>query len=146
MATYHGKHYDPDEPLCQDDFEWLTDTGPYAHTRTARIREKLNGLGVMIDNAQTYTDKALSYLRVIAPTSVCIPALEAVQEALNERMANVQMRRLILDASPHAGYDTLNMQATVQMSPERVQVCCGCRGGWCVGCVPDTDVCSEVQP
>lgn len=32
MAEYNGKSYDPDAPLCQDDYEWLTNTGRYAIT------------------------------------------------------------------------------------------------------------------
>jgi hypothetical protein len=34
MAKYHGKHYDPDF-ICQDNYEWLTETGPYANDRVA---------------------------------------------------------------------------------------------------------------
>lgn len=32
MATYNGKPYDPDN-ICQDDYEWLTGTGPYAEQK-----------------------------------------------------------------------------------------------------------------
>lgn len=37
MATYNGKSYDPDF-ICQDDYEWLTDTGPYAYDK-AKARD-----------------------------------------------------------------------------------------------------------
>jgi hypothetical protein len=145
MAEYHGKPYDPDH-LCQDDYEWLTETGPYAHGRVARIRRGLNRLRLMIANAQEYTARSLAYARLVAPESLAVPALETVLEALDERAANVSIRLALLDAYPRIGYTLLTQNATLQMPPEHVQVCPGCPGRWCVGCVPDTDVLNEVKP
>lgn len=111
MAIYNGKHYDPDSPLCQDDYEWLTETDQYAYTRAAIIRKGLNRLSLMIAHAQEHTYWSLAYARLVAPDSVCVPALETVLDALNERMANVEMRRDLLDAYPRAGYYTRTLDA-----------------------------------
>ncbi len=107
MAEYYGKHYDPDEPLCQDDYEWLTETGPYAHGRVARIRCGLNRLSLMIANARQYTAKSLAYTRLVAPESLAVPALETVLEALDERASNVSIRLALLDTYPRIGYSHL---------------------------------------
>lgn len=103
MAIYHGKPYDPDF-LCQDDFEWLTETGPYAYTRVAIIRRGLNKQRDAVLATRKRLSRSLLQAYQHCPHSVAVPALEAVRDALTKRLSILDFRLALLDASPHAGY------------------------------------------
>jgi hypothetical protein len=103
MAEYHGKPSDPDT-ICQDDYEWLTETGPYAHDRIVIIRRWLQKRRDALLTARKSTSRSLLQAYVHSPSSVVVPALEAVKEALTEQICTLDFRLALLDAYPHAGY------------------------------------------
>lgn len=103
MAIHNGKHYDPDF-LCQDDYEWLTETGPYAYTRVAIIRRGLSKRRDAVLATRKRMSRSLLQACQQCPHSVAVPALEAVIHALTRQVCTLDFRLALLDASPHAGY------------------------------------------
>lgn len=103
MAIDHGKPYDPDF-ICQDDYEWLTETGPYASSRVAIIRRGLNKRRDAVLAARKNTSHALLQAYQHTPHSVAVLALETVKEALTAQLCNLDFRLSLLDAYPRAGY------------------------------------------
>lgn len=146
MATHNGKFYDPEESLCQDDYEWLAETGQYANTRVAIIRRRLQEQREALFSAHQAIDKARQAVSwpYYQHTDIAT-ALETVQETTEKKLANLHFRLQLLDTSPPIGYFLLLQYATFCRSPQDVHACSGCPGRWCLGCVPDTDVFSEVQ-
>lgn len=114
MAIYNGKHYDPDF-LCQDDYEWLTETGPYAHTRVAIIRRGLSKRRDTVLAARKRTSRSLLQAYQHSPRSVIVPTLEAVRDAFNEQIATLDFRLALLDTSPRVGYYTLPLDALLSI-------------------------------
>ena len=99
----NGKHYDPDF-LCQDDYEWLTETGQYANERVAIIRRGLQKQRDALMKGRRHTSQSLLTALWFAPHSVSVTALQAVMEALDAQLANIHTRLLLLNAYPHVGY------------------------------------------
>lgn len=117
MAIYHGKPYDPDF-LCQDDFEWLTETGPYAYTRVAIIRRGLNKRRDAVLATRKRMSRSLLQACQQCPHSVALLALETVRDALTKQVCTLDFRLALLDAYPHEGYYWL-MRPTMRYDPTR---------------------------
>ena len=114
MAEYHGKSYDPD-CIDQETLEWLTKTGLYANTRVAIIRRGLEKRRDALLTARKDTLRSLLHAYQHSPFSVSVPALEAVRDAINERLANLTFRLALLDTYPRMGFSMLVLDAFLLM-------------------------------
>src|ERR1044071_1554167 len=100
MAIYNGRSYDPD-CICQDDYEWLTETGPYANSRVAIIRRGLNKRRDVIITDRKQLSRSLLQISRQASSSVEVAALVAQIGTLTQQLCTLTFRLSLLDAYPH---------------------------------------------
>jgi hypothetical protein len=114
MARHNGKYYDPDAPLCQDDYEWLSGTGQYADVSaphdpllcqddfarlSARGQFIQRGLLKQMDavlSLQEHTTQLLLIARLDASYAVLLATIETLWDQLDARLGNLCTRLQIL--------------------------------------------------
>jgi hypothetical protein len=72
--------------------------------RTTLLREKLEHWSSVVSQDHQCTEDTLAHLRLVAPASLAVEALETVLEALEDRLSHLHTRLAFLNACPRAGY------------------------------------------
>lgn len=94
------------DPPCpsREDYEWSADPDQQISQRVVFIRYCLNQQCDAVLNAKRHVDDALRVAQWEVPHTVVILALEAVQEALSQQLANLCTRMALISTYPRTGY------------------------------------------